>query len=108
MNTVTIVGRIGNDLELKQVGDSQVVNFRLAEDYRKGKEKITNWHSCVLWGKSAEVFTDNLKKGDVVGVTGELQQRKDPKDDKRVYTDVRCASFYFIPGANKREEESEF
>lgn len=107
MNTVTIVGRIGNDLELKEVGDSKVVNFSLAEDYRKGKEKITNWHRCALWGKSAEVFTDNLKKGDVVGVTGEIQYRKDPKDEKRIYTDIRCSGFYFIP-SNKRDEEGEF
>lgn len=106
MNTVTIVGRLGRDPELKNVGESQVVNFTLAEDYRVKGEKATNWHSCSLWGKSAAALANNLKKGDVVGVAGSIEQRKYTAKDgtEKTAHEVKCSSFSFIPSNKKADE----
>jgi len=106
MNTINLVGRLGGDPELKEVGDSHVANFSIATDSRIKKEKVTQWHRCSLWGKSAVALAEHLKKGDVVGVTGEVQYTK-VEGGKGYYVNIACSNFHFIPG-NKKNEEGEF
>lgn len=105
MNVLNLVGRLGGDPELKAVGESVVANFSIATDRKEKGEKITDWHRCSLWGKSAQVLADNLKKGDVVGVTGTVTYRSYEKDgEKRTATEVKCSNFHFVPGANKKAD----
>jgi len=107
MNSVNLVGRLGGDPELKTVGDSVVANFSIATDRREKGEKVTDWHRCSLWGKSAQVLSDNLKKGDVLGVTGAVTYRKYTNKDgvEATATEIKCNNFSFIPGANRREDD---
>lgn len=106
MNIINLVGRLGRDPELKAVGESQVVNFSIATDSRIKKEKVTQWHNCSLWGKSAAAFAEYLKKGDVVGVTGEVQYTK-VEGGKGYYVNIACSNFHFIPSQQAKKEEGE-
>ena len=109
MNTVSLVGRLGAEPELKEVGDSFVVNFSLATDRREKGEKVTDWHRCSLWGKSAQAFATHLHKGEVVGVNGAVTYRRYEKEGvEHIATEIKCSGFSFIPGANKKNEEGEF
>lgn len=64
------LARLGRDCELRttQSGDA-VASLSLAMDYRKGREKATQWVDGALWGKMAENLTQYLVKGKLVCVT---------------------------------------
>jgi single-stranded DNA-binding protein len=41
MQQLTIVGHLGNDAEVKDLGNTQVINFTLAVQEKIKKEKVT-------------------------------------------------------------------
>jgi single-strand DNA-binding protein len=67
MPTLTDVGRIGRDAELRYTpGGDAVINLALACDYgRKGQDgkRPTQWVDATLWGKQAEAMASYLLKG---------------------------------------------
>ena len=80
MNTVILKGNVGNDPELKQVNDTQVVKFSLAtsESYKEKngeKQTVTDWHNIIFWGKQAESCNQFLSKGRQVYIEGRLHSR---------------------------------
>jgi single-strand DNA-binding protein len=87
VNKVILVGRLGRDPETRYTSSGQAVcNFTLATDStyknRSGeRQKLTEWHRVVMWGKLAEIGQQYLKKGMLVFVEGRLQTRQ--WDDKR-------------------------
>jgi single-strand DNA-binding protein len=87
VNKVILVGRLGRDPETRYTSGGQAVaNFTLATDEtfkdRAGeRQKRTEWHRIVLWGKLAEITQQYVKKGMLVYVEGRLQTRQ--WDDKR-------------------------
>lgn len=100
MNSIAISGRLGADPEIRQVGDSRVTTFRLAETTsRKGQDGsyITNWYRCDAWGKTGETCAKYLHKGDPVTVTGELMIRnyKDKSGQDRTSVEVKIDRFAF-------------
>ncbi len=76
VNKVILVGRLGRDPETRYTGAGQAVaNFSLATDEsykdRNGeRQKRTEWHKIVLWGKQAEIAQQYLKKGSLIFVEG--------------------------------------
>ena len=104
MNNVQLIGRIGRDLELKTIGEHQVVSFSLGVKGRKKDE--CDWIICDLWGKSAATLCQYAGKGDEVAVEGSLsvQEWDDKKTgDKREKTIVKCEKFHFLSGKSKKE-----
>ena len=78
INHVTLLGRVGNDPDLRHTnGGTAVVELRLATDrYSKtndGQSK-TDWHNVVIWSKTAEAVAKYVRKGDRIHVTGSLRQ----------------------------------
>lgn len=71
MNSFTTLGRITNDLELKELstGD-KVINFSIAENY--GKDK-TNFFSCVAYGNKAEMIAKYFVKGALIAISGSFK-----------------------------------
>jgi len=79
MNRLEIIGHIGNDAEIKDLGTNQVINFSVAvsESYtNKQNEKVTStmWFECVKWGNNTAV-AQYLKKGTQVYVSGKPSNR---------------------------------
>ena len=73
MHTLTLVGRVTKDAELRFNADGkQVSNFSLAVDDGYGDNKKTIWFRCSLWGKRAESLNQYLTKGQQVVVIGRL------------------------------------
>lgn len=73
MQTITIAGRLGKDAQQNttQAGDA-VANFSVAVETRNGREKVTNWWRCSIWGKRAEALGQYLTKGTAVAISGEF------------------------------------
>lgn len=100
INSVTLVGRLGKDIEIKYT-QSQIAfcNFSIAVDrpYKQGDERVTDWIDCTVWRQTAEFLKKYFHKGSMVGVTGSLEVRKWETDDgqKRslMYVNVRDVSF---------------
>lgn len=85
MQRIEIIGFCGQDAEVKDFGENQVINFSVAvsESYvNKQGEKITNtsWFECAKWGNNTAV-AQYLKKGTQVFVSGKPQARAWQKDD---------------------------
>jgi single-strand DNA-binding protein len=88
-NSITIVGRMVADAELKYTSSgTAVANLRIAVD-RQGKnpegEKETDFFDVTSWKQSAEFAANYLGKGRLVLVDGRLQIRKweDKEGNKR-------------------------
>ena len=95
-NSVNLIGRLGNDPEIKTFGnDRSMARFSLATDdyYRdsEGKQtKETQWHNIVAWGKTAEIAEKILAKGKEAAIQGKLVNRswEDKDGTKRYITEV--------------------
>ena len=105
VNKVILVGRLGRDPETRYTGAGQAVcNFSLATDEtfkdRNGeRQKRTEWHKIVVWGKQAEIAQQYLKKGSLVFVEGRIQSRQwdDKKDGtKRTSFEIVATSFRML------------
>ena len=103
MNYVCIVGRITKDIELRTTDNGKnVVKFTLAVN--KDKEH-TNFINCVVWNKVAETMAKYCKKGDLIGIKGEIQtgSYENSKGDKIFTTEVLASKITFL--STKQEEK---
>lgn len=74
LNSVTLVGRVGGDVEIKYFESGSVVaNCTLAVDRRTRNSDQPDWFNLELWGKTAQVAADYVRKGSLIGVTGALK-----------------------------------
>ena len=88
MNSLVLTGRVTNDLIVKEVGGSSLVNLTLAvdRDYKDKKgEKITDFFDVSVWRQQADFISKYGKKGDVVGIVGQVQKRSYEKDGKNIW-----------------------
>ena len=74
LNSVTVVGRLTRDPELRNLASgSTVCELGIANDTGFGDKKKTNWLNVVTWNKSAEWCAANLKKGAPILVEGRIE-----------------------------------
>jgi single-strand DNA-binding protein len=99
MNSVTIMGRLGRDPEVKTIGSGTTLcKLNVAVDrFKKGGEKETDWFSVNCWDKLADTCADHLSKGRQVVVEGRLQTRSWETDsgEKRYATDIVAHRVHF-------------
>lgn len=114
VNKVILLGRLGQDPELKYTpGGAPVCNFSLATteswtDKSGQKQEKTEWHRVVVWGKLAELCNQYLAKGRQAFLEGRLQTRSwDDKDgNKRYTTEILASTVQFIGGASANTERT--
>jgi single-strand DNA-binding protein len=74
LNSVTLVGRAGIDPDVKYFESGSVVcNFTLAVNRRSRNSDQPDWFNVKIWGKTAEVAANYVRKGSLIGVTGALR-----------------------------------
>lgn len=106
VNKVILVGRLGRDPETRYTGGGQAVaNFSLATDEsykdRNGeRQKRTEWHKIVVWGKQAEIAQQYLKKGSLIFIEGRIQSREwqDKEGQKRTSFEIVANNFRMLGG----------
>ena len=107
INRVVLAGRPTRDPELKSTkSGTSVCSFTLAVDRNfknKNGEREADFISCIAWKKTAEVMSQYVKKGSIIGVDGRIQTRSyDNRDGQRVYvTEVVVENFSFLGGSDK-------
>ncbi len=106
VNKVILVGRLGRDPEVRFTSSGQpVANFSLATDEtykdRAGeRQKRTEWHKIVIWGKQAEFVQKYLHKGSLIYLEGRIQTREytDRDQNKRTSFEIVCNVIRFVGG----------
>lgn len=84
---VTLIGAVGQDPETRfTAAGMAVASFSLAtSEKRKDKEEVTQWHSCVCFGKLAEIVQQYVTKGSKLYLDGTIQYHTYQKDDQTRY-----------------------
>lgn len=118
VNKAILVGNLGRDPELKEIGDGKVCNFSIAttktyKDRNGEKQEDTQWHNIEVWGNQADSCAQYLSKGRQVFVEGEIKTKVTEQDDgsKKYYTSIRALSVQFLGskgGASEGGEEIPF
>jgi len=106
VNKVILVGRLGRDPETRYTGGGQAVaNFSVATDetYKDKageRQKRTEWHKIVVWGKQAEIAQQYLKKGSLIFIEGRIQSREwqDKEGQKRTSFEIVATNFRMLGG----------
>ena len=110
MNSVSLMGRLTRDPELRYTANTQMANARfvVAVNRKLSKEKrqeaenngypTADFISCVAWGKTAENIGNYFKKGQRIAVSGHIQTGSyENQQGQRIYTtDVVVDSFDFV------------
>jgi single-strand DNA-binding protein len=106
VNKVILVGRLGRDPETRFTGGGQAVaNFSVAtdetyKDKNGERQKRTEWHKIVVWGKQAEIAQQYLKKGSLIFIEGRIQSREwqDKEGQKRTSFEIVATNFRMLGG----------
>jgi single-strand DNA-binding protein len=97
VNKVILMGNLGGDPEVRFAANGNAIaNITIAtsetwRDKASGEQREkTEWHRVVLFGKTAEIAGEYLRKGSQVYVEGQLQTRKwqDQNGQDRYTTEV--------------------
>ncbi|MCL2872368.1 MAG: single-stranded DNA-binding protein [Betaproteobacteria bacterium] len=109
VNKVILLGNLGRDPETRYTTDgSAVCNLNIAtsdqwKDKGGEKQERTEWHRVVLFGRTAEIASEYLKKGRSVYIEGRLQTRKwtDKEGVERYTTEIVGDRMQLIGGGDR-------
>ena len=112
-NKVQLIGNLGGVPEIKNTeNEKKLAKFSIAtnESYRNADgEKITTtiWHSCIAWGKVAEIAEKYLSKGSEVAIEGKLVSRfyEDKEGVKKYVTEVQINEILLLGSKSPAKEE---
>ncbi len=105
VNKVILVGRLGNDPEVRAMpSGGTVANVSLAtsESWRDKKtgeqQERTEWHRIVFYNRQAEVVRDYLRKGSQIFIEGSLRTNKwqDKNGQDRYTTEVIASNMQML------------
>ena len=111
LNKVILMGRITQELELKQTANgTAVLSFNVAVDRnytKQGEEKQTDFITCVAWRQTAEFISKYFSKGRMIALEGNLRTRTydDKNGTKHYVTEVYVDNVSFT-GEPKQDKNS--
>ena len=109
VNKVILVGRLGNDPEVRYTNSGKAVaklSIATSENWadKEGqRQERTEWHRIVVWGKLGELCGEYLKKGRQVFIEGRLQTRswEDKEGQKKYTTEIVAQNIQFLGGRSE-------
>lgn len=106
-NKVTLIGRVGQNFEVKGIENGSVANFSIATTEKVGKDKeVTDWHNIVVWNGLAVIAGNLLQKGSLVLVEGSLRNDNYEKGDTKSYN-YRVVGDKLVVLADGKEKDSD-
>ena len=97
LNKVTLIGRLGNDPEVRHMPNGNpVANISIATSRRwkdkqsDEKREETEWHRIVCFNRLAEIVGEHLKKGSMIYIEGRIRTNKwqDQSGQDRLTTEI--------------------
>lgn len=114
LNQVNIIGRLGQDPEVKFMSNGTAVcNITVAtserwKDKQTGEQKEeTEWHRMVIYGRLAEVAGEYLRKGSLAFFEGSLKTRKwqDQQGVDKYTTEIRVEKMKILSTNNGGQQQ---
>ena len=111
LNRVILMGRITQDLELKQTQSGiSVLSFTIAVDRgyaKQGEDKQTDFINCVAWHQRAEFINNYFGKGRMIAIEGNLQTRTyDDKNGVKHYVTEVIVDNVSFTGESKQQSST--
>ena len=108
MNSCQFVGRLTADIELRRTNDGTAVCSYSIAVKRPGVKDTTDFIDIVTWRQGAEYLAKYGSKGDIVAVTGILQQRSwtDKDGNKRRAFEVVTTSVELLSSRRNSQEHN--
>ena len=112
MNRATLIGNVGQEPAIKQIGDKKVAKFSLAtsKQYKKNGEKVTEttWHNIVIWSPIAEIVEKYVNKGNQIFIEGEIRYRTydDANGISHDVTEIICNNLQLLSNVKKEETQT--
>lgn len=104
MNNVSLMGRLVKDVDLNYIAGSGKAKgtFTIAVK-RKFKKDEADFINCVVFGKTAEIISQYIFKGTMIGITGSIRNNNyKKKDGTMAYTtNVIVENFTFCDSSKK-------
>jgi single-strand DNA-binding protein len=109
-NTVILIGNIVRNIELRMTPNGKsTCNITLAvkRNYKNANNEYdSDFINCKAFGSKAELIDKYCKKGDTIGIKGNIMTGSYEKEGKKVYTtDVMIEDVSFIKQAKTVNEE---
>jgi len=106
VNNWNFTGNLGGDAESRftPTGDA-VVQFSVGVKSGYGEKATTTWARCAMWGKRAAAVAQYLKKGQLVGISGEVTLREFTNKDgnKQSSLEVRVNDLTLLGSKNSND-----
>lgn len=116
INTVTLVGRIGQDPDIRYSKDGKAVATLSLATSEKWKDRntgqvqeSTDWHRVILFGRQAEIADQYVKKGSLIGITGSIKYGKytDKNGIERYTTEIRARDLQLLSGGQNQSQQQD-
>lgn len=108
INKVIILGNLGADPDIRDgnggaYGSLRVATSRKYKDRDGQMQTETQWHTIAVYGRTAELAHQYLKKGSSALFEGRLRTRKyeDSHGNDKWVTEIICESMQFVGSARK-------
>lgn len=105
MNNVILIGRLTRDVDLRYTqSGTAVARFTVAID-RHDKDNNADFPSCIAFGKTAELMSNYVRKGQRVALEGRIQTGSYTNSEgKTIYTtDIVASRVEFIESKQSNE-----
>lgn len=107
VNEVRLIGNAGDAPKLVSAENQTSImsmSFATHEEFKDkegNKQKRTDWHNIVAFGKVADLIVKYIKKGSKCLIIGRLQTRQytDKAGNNRYHTEVVCEEVLFLDAA---------
>jgi len=104
VNKVILIGNLGQDPEIRQSqSGGTIANLNIAtgeawKDQQGQLQERTEWHRVVMFGRTAEIARDYLRKGSKIYCDGRLRTRKwqDNNGQDRYTTEIVVQEFQML------------
>jgi single-strand DNA-binding protein len=112
LNKVMLIGNLGKDPEINYTQSGEpVMNFSVATTDKwtsKSGDPMekTEWHDCVIFGRTADLMMEYCKVGTMLYVEGALQHRswEDTEGNKKYKTEVKCFKVNWLHNTKRMED----
>ena len=109
LNRVVMVGRIASEIKLRYSNQGKAwATFRLAVDRPQRNEngdKQTDFFNILAFGRTAEVISEHMDKGRLIGIDGRLQVHQWEQDgQKRSQVEVVVETVQFLDRPKKQAD----
>jgi len=100
VNEAILLGRVGNDPEVRDINGGRIAKVSLATSRKYKDKEDTQWHRLVIFGKLVDVVERYVRKGDQLYVRGRIEYSTVEGDGgKKYFTDVIVNDLTLLGGS---------